>query len=263
MTNGPTPKYSTKIIKAGALLTDTKALLAHWDALRPVQENLDRLRHENVFGKASRSRVEDILVIFRQRYLADEHVARSLATLVKEQLPAEALDRILYFFAARSDPLLYDTVTETLTELQARGRTDVTVAYLQEVLLRYVTEGRTTKPWSAPTARRVAHGLVATLRDFGVLQGAVNKRLAPFYLPVTAFAYIAFVLKQEQPSGEKLVGHPEWRLFFLSRQAVERSFMEAHQQRLLEYYAAGSVIRVTFPTDSLEEYAHVIAQRPL
>jgi len=34
------------------------------------------------------------------------------------------------------------------------------------------------------------------LRDFGVLHGAVNKRIAPAYMPVAAFAYIAFYLKQ-------------------------------------------------------------------
>ena len=61
--------YRTKIIKAGALLADTKTLLAHWDETCSVSENLDRFRRENIFGKASRSRVEDILAIFRQRYL--------------------------------------------------------------------------------------------------------------------------------------------------------------------------------------------------
>jgi hypothetical protein len=37
--------------------------------------NLERLRRENVLGKASRSRVEDVLAIFRQRYLALRRVS--------------------------------------------------------------------------------------------------------------------------------------------------------------------------------------------
>jgi hypothetical protein len=102
---------------------------------------------------------------------------------------------------------------------------------------------------------------MATLRDFGVLQGRVHKRLAPMYLPVEAFAYIAFFLHQGQPSGERLLNHPEWRLFFLSPQAVERFFVEAQQCHLLEYYAAGSVIRITFPAQSIEEYAHALVER--
>ena len=61
--------YSSKIIKAGALLADTKTLLVQWDTSVPVQVNLDRLRRENVLGKVSRSRVNDVLAIFRQRFL--------------------------------------------------------------------------------------------------------------------------------------------------------------------------------------------------
>src|SRR3954470_13447282 len=75
--------YSSKIIKAGALIGDTKTLLSHWDATASVAENVDRVQRENVFGKASRSRVEDILAIFRQRYLAEESVTKALVALVR------------------------------------------------------------------------------------------------------------------------------------------------------------------------------------
>jgi hypothetical protein len=112
--------YCSKIIKAGALLADTKTLLAHWDETRSMLENLDRFRRENIFGKASRSRVEDILAIFRQRYLASEAVTKTLAALVKGPFPTEGLTRIFYFHAARADALLHDTVkraTERLAEV--------------------------------------------------------------------------------------------------------------------------------------------------
>src|ERR1700694_1714733 len=115
------PLYSSKIIKAGALLADTKTLLAHWDVATSVHDNLDRLRRENVFGKASRSRVEDILAIFRQRFVTEPELVRALVALVKDRLPAASLDMILYFHAARNDRLLHDAVTELLTPVQARG----------------------------------------------------------------------------------------------------------------------------------------------
>ena len=63
---------------------------------------------------------------------------------------------------------------------------------------------------------------MSALRDFGVLQGAVKKRIAPAYLPISAFAYLAFYFKQHQPSGTKLVELPDWQLFFLPREGVER-----------------------------------------
>lgn len=222
---------------------------------------MHRFREQNLFGKASRSRVESILAIFRQRYLTDEQVTRALVVLVQRQLPTIALDRILYFHAAQSNRLLYDVVTEILLPRQCQGLTDIDALDIQQELLHWVAEGKTASEWSAPTALRVAQGLLSTLRDFGVLEGVVNKRLAPTYLPVEAFAYVMFYLKQHQPFGAKLIDRPDWKLFFLPREGVERFLFEAHQNNLLEYHAAGTVTRLTFPADTLEEYAHVLAER--
>ena len=69
-----------------------------------------------------------------------------------------------------------------------------------------------------PTITRIAQGLLSALRDFGVLQGAVNKKIAPAYFPIESFAYVVFYLKQHQPSGAKLIELPDWKLFFLHRE---------------------------------------------
>jgi hypothetical protein len=252
--------YTSRIIKAGALLADTKALLTKWDEASSVVENLARFRQENLFGKNSRSRVEDILTIFRQRYLTDISITQSLITLAKGHLPAESFDRILYFFAAQADRLLHDTVTEFLWEIHSQGRSDVHVDSVQTTIARWVSEGKATKLWNSKTTLRAAQELMATLRDFNILQGKVKKHLAPVYLPIDAFAFIAFYLKQHMPA-QKLLNDPEWRLYFLTTQSVEHYFLEAHQYRLLEYNAAGSAVRITFPTNTIEEYAHVIVQR--
>ena len=237
-------------------------MLANWDETLSVQENLHRVRSENIFGKASRSRIEDILTIFRQRYLTSETVTLSLAHLVRGNFPREGLDRILYFYATQSDALLHDIVVRVFSQFRVRGKVDVTVKDIQSVIVDWIATGKITTRWSEITILRVAQEVLSTLRDFGILQGASHKRLAPIYLPVEAFAYLAFYLQQSQPSGEQLLNDPEWQLFFLSHDKVERFFMEAHQHHLLEYHAAGSVIRIAFPQTSLEEYAYALTQRP-
>ena len=253
--------YSSKIIKAGALIGDTKTLLSHWDVGASVDENISRVRRDNVFGKASRSRVEDILAIFRHRYLTEQSVTKALVTLVQKRFPTAALEWLFYFHSARADRLLYDVVTEILVPLHARGWVDINVHAFQQSLAKWVNEGKTTGHWSEPTITRIAQGLLSALRDFGVLQGAVNKKIAPAFLPTESFAYVMFYLKQHQPSGVKLIELPDWKLFFLSREGVERFLFEAHQRSLLEYHVAGSVTRLTFPAETLDEYANVLAQR--
>jgi len=260
--NGPikTPLYNSKIIKAGALLSDTKIFLSVWDPTLSVNENLQRIRRQNLLGKTSRSRAQAVLAIFKQRYLAEEEVARTLAILVKRQFNGNALDRILYFHTVRADFLLRDVVLEILVPKRSTGHVDVHLREIESGLKKWVEEGKTSGRWGDYTISRVARGILSTLRDFGVLQGAVKKRIAPVYLPVEAFSYIAFYLKQHQPSGTKLLELSDWKLFFLTREGVERFFFDAHQRGLLEYHVAGSVTRLTFPVSNLEEYANVLTK---
>jgi bacteriophage exclusion system BrxA-like protein len=199
------------------------------------------------------------LVIFRQRYLTEASVTKALVTLVRGKFPTAALERLLYFHSAGADPLLHDAVTEILVPMQARGLMDINVSDFHRPLTKWVDEGKTTGHWSEPTITRVVRGLLSALRDFGVLQGAVKKKIAPAYLPIESFAYVVFYLKRHQPSGAKLIDLPDWDLFFLRREGVERFLFEAHQRDLLEYHVAGSVTRLTFPAKTLEEY--VLAQR--
>lgn len=253
-------KYSSKIIKAGALLPDTKLLLEYWDDDTGVEANLERVKRENVFGKTSRSRVGDILPVFRQRYLQDPELLKALVALAKSRMPAEPLDRILYFQAARSDLLLHDLVTQVLAEWAEWGDREVSPMKVQNWVNKQVLAGRTERPWSEAVQRRVVRGLLSTLRDFGILEGSVKKRIAYPYLPVEAFAFMALQLYREGRSGERLLNAEEWKLFLIPEGTVERFFLEAHQEGLLEYYAAGPVVRLDFPVQSLEEYARLIAR---
>jgi hypothetical protein len=254
------PPYSSKIIKAGALLSDTKTLLSAWDPSLSVNENLHKIRNQNLLGKTSRSRVKDILTIFRQRYLSEEEVTKALTTLVRQKTNGDTLDRILYFHAVRADLLLRDVIIKILLPQWTQGTLDISVQEVESTLKKWVQEGKTSDTWGDYTIHRVTLGILSTLRDFGVLQGAVNKRIAPAYLSVQAFSYIAFYLKQHQPSGTKLLNLVDWKLFFLPREGVERFLLEAHQHGLLEYHVAGSVTRLTFPASTLEEFANVLTK---
>lgn len=265
MTDDPSrtaaPLYTSRIIKASALIADTRLLLAEWDLTRPVAENLDRLRRQNVFGKASRSRVEDILIIFRQRYFDDPDVGGALVTLTQGGAPSGWLDPLLYFFAAQNDRVLRDIVIDLLYPRQQAGFSDLPVEVVERQVREWVVSGKTTSYWGDATQLRVARGVMATLRDFGVLQGKVHKRITPVYLPMPAFALITYWLHRREGSGDRTLHCDDWKLFFLSAAEVERLFIEAHQEHLLTYHAAGSVIRVDFPATTLMEYAHVLLAR--
>jgi hypothetical protein len=257
--------YSTKIIKASGLLADTKTLFAFWDENRTAEENFQEARRANIFGKASRSRVEDILAIFRQRYCPGNGSDLALRRLVRSGLSAEIVDRVLYYYAALADPLIFDFVTEYLYDLYERGRQVVTQEDALSFIEKAIAHGRTHSPWEASITRiRVARGLLSSLRDFRLLQGvrrSHRKTFAPPHLPVEAFAYIAFDIHRDNASGERILHHPRWRLFLLKMDAVERLFVEAHQLGYLRYEAAGSIIRIEFPHKDLVALVDALIER--
>ena len=252
--------YTSRIIKASALIADTKVLLAEWDLALSVEENLGRARQENIFGKASRRRVKDILRIFRQRYFDDTDVGSALATLTQNGAPAQWIDPLLYFFSVQNDRTLRDIVIEAIYPRSLAGYTDLPTEVVIRTIRNWIAEDKTTTAWNEETTERVAQGLMATLRDFGVLQGTANKRIAPVYLPTEPFALIALWLQGRDLSGHLVLQSDDWRLFFLPVEGVERFFMEAHQEHMLTYHAAGSVIRIEFPATNMKEYAHVLLE---
>lgn len=255
------PLYTSRLIKASARIADTKVLLAAWDLSQSVQTNLDIARRNNIMGYASRSRVEDVLVILRQRYFDNLEIGTALVTLVQGGAPAQWVDPLLYYYSVQNDETLRAIVLEVIATRQMSGRSDLTPEQVMSAIRGWVAEGKTTTSWNDETIGRVARNAIAALRDYGLLEGKQTKSISSIYLPVESFAFLAFDLWIRLRSGEKVLHSPEWKLFLLPLQAVERFFLEAHQERLLSYDVAGSVVRLEFAANSLVEVAHALVKR--
>ena len=253
--------FTSRLIKASALVADTKTLLAHWDLSQDAQANLERARSENIFGKATRARVEDVLRIFRQRYFDDLETGQALVTLVQGGVPAQWINPLLYYYTVRNDITLRAIILEIVYLRRMSGYSDISTEIVMRNLRDWVAEGRTTSDWGEETINRVAKNALTALRDFGILSGKSIKSITPIYLPIESFAFLSFEMQRHTLSGEQILHSDDWKLFFLPVEGVERFFLEAHQERLLAYYAAGSIIRLEFPVQTLVEYAHVLVER--
>jgi len=253
--------YTSRLQKGGALLEDMRLLVRNWDGVsRDEQRQL--VIAENSLGKTTRARAVDTFIrAFAPRFLdGDPPQAWRLVRLLEDLcLPVETLKPVYYWITARSEPLLYRYVTDELFE-QAKGidpsvRVEETARWIRNKLYEYGQQ------WTETVTMKTARGLLAALRDFGILEGKARKRIAPMYLPVESFAYIAFALHELRFSGESLVKHRDWQLFLMGTTAVERMFLDAHQRHLLSYEAAGSIYRIDFPDHTIEGMANVIAGR--
>jgi hypothetical protein len=235
-------------------------LVREWDEAAGTSQ---RIIEANKLTSPSRARLRDVVTrTFIPRFVrsAPSDLWRPLAILERAGWSPSALVPMHYYAAASAEPILWDFVTEVLADRFSRGQLDVTIGDAERFLMTAPASRFQGGPWTTTVTTKVARGLLAALRDFGVLTGAVKKRLVPMYLPTETFAFLAMVRHQLGKRGGTLLRDDAWRLFFLPDLAVERFFAEAHQRQLLAYHAAGSLVRVEFPASSLEGYARELAQ---
>ncbi len=252
--------YHSRLQKGGALLDDMRALVRAWSA-EPATAQASVPYFS--LAKATRARAHDTLIrSFLPRFVTGNppDAWRLVRPLEDAEADVEILRPIYYWLTARSDRLLYEYATHELFENNRVGerriRSNETFSWIKNQLR---AAGQTA--WSDSVTLRVSRGLVAALRDFGLLEGRVIKTIASFHLPLPAFCWIAFTLHTLGFTGTALVNHPDWKLFLLSPMHVENLFFQAHQHGFLEYHAAGGVFRISFPASSHADYAHVILAR--
>ncbi len=261
----PMPKvncpYNTRLLKGGALLNDMRMLVRNWSDEAAIARG-KTIIEADLLGKRSRARAAVTCdKVFRPRYMEGDPPDgwKIVRELEDRSLPIETVRPVYYWITARSDRLLYDYVVD---EILPRSKTHDPLVRAEEVAAwitaRFAKYKRTL---SATVTTRLAQGILSTLRDFGILEGAVKKRIAPAYLSIEAFAYLAFAIHAQGASGEALVTHRDWGLFLLAHAAVEHQFLEADRHSLLSYQAAGKIMRVDFPAQTYKEMADVITRR--
>ena len=162
-------------------------MLLEWDGTPDCAERIIRT---NVLSSPSRYRALDVVTrTFIPRFVHSDppDLWRPLRTLDQAGWSQVALLPIHYYAAAAAEPLLWDFVVEVLSEKHARGHHEVRVSDVFRLLDRSSDSRFHGKRWSKEVSTRVARGLLAALRDLGILSGAVKKRISPLYLPSLSY----------------------------------------------------------------------------
>lgn len=242
---------TSNIQKGGALLDDCRRVVEAWDDDRGPQENLARIADENLLAKTSRARTQDVLLrIIRPRLVTPgAHVIPALKGLAPEP---RAFTEACYYEAARDDPLLSVFAEGPLWSWWQAGRIGVSVDDVTSWLFVLAEEGRI-PAWSESVTTKTARGLLAALRDFGVLRGATRKEIAPPTMSPRGFAYVAWREHEQGASSRALATSPVWRQWLLESDRVTDLFGQAARLGVLRFSSAGSAVRVDWLVGSLAE----------
>lgn len=248
---------TSRILKGGALLTESRILVENWNSALDPSANLDRLVKQNLLGKTSASRANDVVrTVLRPRLVEPgPQVVEALRELLEHPT---AFREACYFEATRADELLATFAEDPLGRWYADGRIAVNVLDVADWLDKLRAQRRIPE-WSEQVRDRVVRGMLSTLRDFGILRGAARKEFASPVISPAGFAYVAFRLHESGVSSPGLSSSSVWRRWLLGPAEVEQLFAEAAHQGVLRHSRAGSLVRVDWQMPSLVEVAHSVA----
>ena len=255
--NSTDQKYTSRLLKGGALFEDMRRLVMVWSDEIPENEAYAYLR--GLLPKSTLARVRDIYTnSFRPRFIhGSPPDAWRLAKILEEQkADLEIIRPFYYWITARAELPLYELVSDFLyprsRSMDRQVRIEDAVTWLAQRTRQYNIS------WSHGVIVRVAQGILAALRDFGILVGTVRKQISNSGLSPKAFAIIAFCLNEMGFSGRQLFNHPDWRLFLLDEAGVVHLLLDCHQYGWLRYDSAGDIKRIEFPAKTFKEFSREV-----
>lgn len=251
---------NANLTKATASIPDVLQLLRLWEPNEKVSEFRVRAVEQNLLGKSSRSRARDLFEsVFQRRYLGNGsgRPARLLKRLVAAGKPRDVVDRLLFYHAALTEHVLYRAAVDLVYEHRQRGEDRITKEEMKRFIKALPRSGE--DPYSDAVLDKLAQGALTALRDFRLLEGKAEKRIAPVRVPDEVVGYVAYALKEEGHSAKGIVEHEDWRLYLLTPREAEDRIADVGALGHFTYRAAGDIRRFDWAHDTLDEYVEAIA----
>jgi len=247
-------RLSTRLIRKGALIEETYRICKAWDLKQSVRQNLLRIRETNPIGADNQAWLREVTVTLSSRFQSEAEV-RPLVMLAQKDLPLLEWKAFLLWHAGATDVLYWRFGTEWLFDAYGKGlhnlRSEGVVPFLRKAIHAL---GGADRNLSEYGLLRGSRDLLRMAGDFGLLQGRAIKNFTSYQIPEAAFIYVLHALTEAEANCRKMIERPEWRLFLLTPEQVEKELLNLHQFRKLEYHTAGSLAQLKLPCASALEY---------
>jgi hypothetical protein len=245
---------SFTIIK-GALIEETYTAFQDWDFEISRRENLRRMKDLNTIGATSTNWLRDVGKVLNRRFDPNGR-DRALVELAKAGCRREIWKPLLLWHMTRDEFLVRDFFGGWLYDQNADGafrlRTDDLDLYLRKLPTRKVTS---TASWTSNTLERVASALLRMTTDFDLTTGTLAREFISYHLPEESFLYLLHAIADQERNPQQTVRSPDWRMYLMDTDDVERELLRLHQFHRLRYEVAGSLAELDLPCDSALQYA--------
>ncbi len=261
MTGGSKIRYTTQLQAGLGLIEETKSLLSIYKPGMTVTELYDAALESGLFPMVSARRLKNIIgECFSPRYLKTDS-ARFLKPISKNA-PAHVFNQHLFVFTALANQILFNFIIEIYWNRYAGGRDMLSIDDARDFVSQAVNEGKTQKPWSETTIRRVSSYLIGCCADYGMLSSKRSpvRQIQSIRLEEYTLLFFSYWLHFQQMGDNRIIKHDLWQLFGLTPDDVREELKRISKKDWLIVQSAADVTRISWRFNSLEEVVDVITE---
>lgn len=206
--------YLLRLASKTSLLEETRLFLQAYARLGTIQAARQALVNGGLpqRSRATRQTILEIVQIRISRWNPPAWVLDDLVTFAQDGQQAE-LQAALLLHSARQDNLLYDIIQHVVVPRWLEGESKLMRADIQRFLDAAQSDHPEIAGWSYSTREKVSSNALATLRDFGILQGKASKHIVEPIVPQSVVNHLIRLLRAEGITEEELAHHPDWQLW--------------------------------------------------
>jgi Putative inner membrane protein (DUF1819) len=225
--------YLLRLASKTSLLEESRLFLQAYARLG----NIEAARQALVNGglpqrsRATRQTILEIVQIRLSRWNPPAWVLDDHVMFAQDGYQVE-LQAALLLHSARQDNLLYDIIQHVVVSRWLEGERELIRADIQ----RFLDTAQSVHPeiagWSYSTRKKVSSNALATLRDFGLLEGTVSKHIVEPIVPQAVVNHLIRLLREEGITEEELAHHPDWHLWLWdadrAQKAIDTTVLQEH-----------------------------------
>jgi hypothetical protein len=239
--------FAPRLSGTGSLRRELEAVLTAASPETELAEYRRLILEKNAAGKSTASARMRVWKCLKIRYLLDPSVAEFCAFAAAMRSTASPSERglLCMLMLARTDRLFREVTLHTVSPYLNKPGTIIHPEAVDEAIETIRRDGRFN--WSQKTLVGIRKHLLSSLKDFGVLSGARQKRtcrLSPGP-PTTVFA--AQLGRLEGLTDSEQLSSQWFRLLGLNEPQVVNLLYAATRQRALTFQMQAGVVELSLP----------------
>jgi hypothetical protein len=254
--------YTTRLQAGLGLIQETRVLLELWQPGMDARGLQVSALHSGQFPNVSARRLRNVVAEgFAPRYLTDKSLP---ALLLKQFLPLLSqaeFEQLLFVYTCRANPILGDFTRDVYWPAYCASHGSLSNEQARNFVADAQHNGKTNKPWSDTTIRRVAGYLTGCLADFGLLEPGrkSSRRFLPYHPHARSLTLLAYEMHFTGWGDNQILSHPDWGLLGQERADMLEQFKRLSLKGWVIYQSAGGATRISWPCNSMEDLQRVLA----